>query len=116
MLTKLTDILMFMRVKLVESYINYDRKDYAECLIMKTIGDLDMYKIEGSEHFTGNVRDLFSTLFLMSCINEVDEMRVILKKIKTELTMQDNITKKYFLENEVGDLPYDIRQYIVDFI
>jgi len=109
----MNDIILTMRIGYIESYIYDDNKEKAEKLMMRTMCDMDTFKIEGLERYQDKIMELFQLAFIMSCINEVEEVIKNLEKIKLEINMPDLIAKKYFLKNDI-DLPYDIKEYIVN--
>lgn len=110
---QITDIVITMRLNYILSYTFYKYTTKATNLIIRTIDDLEHYNIIGAEHFTSNIRDLFISMLDITDINGIIST---IDKIRTELLMQDKIVKKYFLSNDVNNLPFDIREYIVSFI
>lgn len=112
---KMTDVLIRLRLDLITEHIMHDNVDKAIRLIGRTIEDLENRTVLGAEHFTHRIRELFNDLFLMTCICDIELVRVV-EKIINELGMQDKIARKYFLENEVENLPFDVREHIVSFI
>ena len=109
----MNDIILTVRVSYIESYIYDDNKEKAEKLLMRTICDMKTYKVEGLERYQDRIMELFELAFVMSCINEVEELIENVQKIKQEMNMPDLVAKAYFLKNDI-DLPYDIREYIVN--
>lgn len=112
----MNEIIISMRLNYLVTYLHYRYNEKAIKLITRTLEDLEKQDIQGAEHFTTNIKDLFSTMFFMFCIEEEDEVRIIIDKIRIELQMQDEIVRRYFLQNDVDVLPYDIREHIVSFI
>lgn len=113
---QISHVLIYTRLNVIENSIKQNYFYHAEFLLQLTIDDILNYGIMGTTQ--NRTKVILDYTILAKTMAKERNVKVtnVLKQIKIELEIDKFIARKYFVKNDVSNLPLEIRVKIANYI
>lgn len=105
--------LIRLRLKCILRHIDFNMIEIASSIISFTIQSIKKYSIKDVGNYTNKILRMFNKSLILLYLDRIDDARTVLKQIGNETRMANKISIYFFMKH-VDELPYDVKEHIIN--